>query len=394
MTVRRNAAAAGLDAVLVPLCVSGWNLRQSLETARGADADGRYLTMLDNAALVLPSDGRAPTVSTERGSSNSWIVEAVSVHRDHAGSWGAAMVDAIAALNLASSRIGVAGLVGGRVTHVRAADGVVNYSAFVNVIHAFPNAQFEDASDVVGYARYVKSDEEIACLQRGSEMLESAIEVMIECARPGVELSEIYARSTRRLLELGGQYQALAIIFGPAGGGLPMRFHDPVLGQRIEDGYLVDNEMHVIWGGLISQEVQPFVLGPTPAGFDEVIPAHRELFDGGLELMRPGVQFGELIDYTRSFAQDRGMESEIIMHGRGHGNDGPLLTPADGGERIRTVSFEAGNVFVWKPQLFARDKSVNLIWGGNVQCTPTGGVRMGRREHGLVSIAAGARSSL
>jgi hypothetical protein len=65
--VRKNAAQAGFDCVLVPLCVDGFNLRLSLEQARGTRSDGRYLTLMENAAVVLPTDGRPPIVINDRG---------------------------------------------------------------------------------------------------------------------------------------------------------------------------------------------------------------------------------------------------------------------------------------------------------------------------------------
>jgi len=61
--VRAHAAEAGLDCVFVPLCVDGRNLNLSLEQAYGTRSDGRYLTQFENAAIVLPTDGRPPRQS-------------------------------------------------------------------------------------------------------------------------------------------------------------------------------------------------------------------------------------------------------------------------------------------------------------------------------------------
>src|SRR5262245_65496642 len=64
--VRENAAMAGFDCVLVPLCVDGRNLHLSLEQSRGSRSDCRFLTQLENAAVILPTDGRKPIRSEER----------------------------------------------------------------------------------------------------------------------------------------------------------------------------------------------------------------------------------------------------------------------------------------------------------------------------------------
>ena len=53
--VRENAAKAGFDCIFVPLCVDGRNLHLSLEQSRGTRSDCRFLTQLENAAVVLRS---------------------------------------------------------------------------------------------------------------------------------------------------------------------------------------------------------------------------------------------------------------------------------------------------------------------------------------------------
>ena len=63
--VRKQAAEAGFDCILVPLCVDGRNQHLSLEQARGMRSDCRYLTLLENAAVILPTDGRKPIVISD-----------------------------------------------------------------------------------------------------------------------------------------------------------------------------------------------------------------------------------------------------------------------------------------------------------------------------------------
>src|SRR5689334_25124751 len=73
--VRTNAAKAGLDCVFVPLCVDGRNLHLSLEQARGTRSDCRFMTGLDNAAIILRSDGGEPIVISDQDSGNDWVPE-------------------------------------------------------------------------------------------------------------------------------------------------------------------------------------------------------------------------------------------------------------------------------------------------------------------------------
>ena len=103
--VRKNAAQAGFDCILVPLCIDGKNQHLSLEQARGMRSDGRYLTLLDNAAVILPTDGRTPIVISDLPG-NEWIPEP----RSPGGSWGMTMAQALVESGLERARIGVTGL--------------------------------------------------------------------------------------------------------------------------------------------------------------------------------------------------------------------------------------------------------------------------------------------
>jgi len=71
--VRANAASAGFDCTFLPLCCDGRNLHLSLEQARGTRSDSRYLTQMESAAIVIPTDGRPPTAINERGAGNGWL---------------------------------------------------------------------------------------------------------------------------------------------------------------------------------------------------------------------------------------------------------------------------------------------------------------------------------
>jgi len=384
--VRQNAAKAGFDCIFVPLCVDGFNLRLSLEQARGTRSDGRYLTLMENAAVVLPTDGRPPIVINDRGQGNAWIADARPAAPGGRGSWAPAMGDALLDAGMERARIGVSGLVRGKVTHSRANDGVVNHSSYAEVMRRLPNATFEDATDVIGFARYVKSDEEIDCIRRAAEIVAAGIDEMAAVARPGVDEAVLYARVMTRMLELGSEYYPLALYTGPLGGHLP-RMENPPIGRRLQSNYMITNETDAVWGGLIGQEVQPMLLAAVPDAWRPVVELQRDVFYAGLEKMKPGTVFNDFIEFTNGFGATRGLRTMMLMHGRGYGNDGPLLTGQDPrAEHVRDVHIEKGNVWVWKPTAYSADDKIHFSWGGCVVVTEKGGEQLVQRRPDLISI--------
>ncbi len=380
--VRENAAQAGFDCVFVPLCVDGRNLHLSLEQSRGTRSDCRFLTQLENAAVVLPTDGREPIVISDEEIGNDWVRELRLVD----GSWGRSMAEALIDAGMEWARIGVSGIRRGFYTHGRAFHGVVNHSSYAEVLRRLPNARFENGTEAIGYARYVKSEEQIACLKRGAAIAAAGIEKMIQLARPGMDEGILYARVMQRMMSLGSEYYPLAFYSGLHGGGRLPRFEDPTTGRLLQPMYRIANEVDAVFGGLIAQEQQPIFLGSIPEAWKPAIEAQRDLYYAALEQLLPGKPFAEFMDFVNSFGARCGLKSLMLMHGRGYGDDGPLFTPQNRGARNRDVLVEKGNVFIVKPIVTSADGSFDTSWGGCVLVTDRGGEPLVKRKPGMVAI--------
>ncbi|MEA2658331.1 MAG: Xaa-Pro dipeptidase [Candidatus Binatota bacterium] len=380
--VRDSAAKAGFDCIFVPLCVDGRNLHLSLEQARGTRSDSRFLTGFDNAAVILPTDGRSPVIISDQETGNDWIREFRPVEH----SWGASMARALLDAGMERGRIGVSGIQRGFYTHGRAFHGVVNHSSYAETLRRLPNATFENATDVVGHARYVKSQEQIACLRRGAAIAAAGIEKMIELAQPGMDEGLLYTRVMQRMVELGSEYYPMAFYSGPHGGGRLPRFEDPAEGRTLQPMYRIANEVDAVVGGLIAQEQQPIFLGTIPEAWKPAIELQREMYYAGLEHLVPGRPFAEFMDMINNFGARRGMKSQLLMHGRGYGDDGPLFTPQNHGGRNRDLVIERDCVFIVKPIAHSADGSFDTSWGGCVLVTENGGEPLVKRTPGMVEI--------
>ena len=380
--VRDNAAEAGFDGVFVPLCVDGRNLHLSLEQARGTRSDCRFLTQLENAAAILSTDGRASIVVSDQDSGNDWVTELRPVEN----SWGESMAQALIDAGLERGRIGVSGIQRGFYTHGRAFHGVVNHSSYVETLRRLPNARFENATEVIGRARYVKSAEQIDFLRRGAAVAAAGIDKMVELARPGMDEGLLYTRVMQRMVGLGSEYYPMAFYSGLHGGGRLPRFEDPTEGRTLQPMYRIANEVDAVFGGLIAQEQQPILLGAIPDAWKPAIELQRDMYYAALEHLIPGRPFGEFMDLINGFGAKRGMKSQLLMHGRGYGDDGPLFTPQNRGARNRELLIEKDCVFIVKPIAHSADGTFDTSWGGCVLVAEKGGEPLVKRTPGMVSI--------
>src|SRR5439155_27039498 len=162
-------------------------------------------------------------------------------------SWAAPMAKALLDMGMKRARIGVVGLKPGQLAHVGAVDGVVNYTAYAGVTAQLPDASFDDATNILGAARYVKSDEQIACLRRAAEMAAAALQSLVGDARPGIPTAALYARGMGRLLELGGEYFPLTLQLD-APDGVRYRDRRPEPGRTLDTGWVIEAEVNAVWG--------------------------------------------------------------------------------------------------------------------------------------------------
>jgi Xaa-Pro aminopeptidase len=365
--VRENAAKANLDCVFVPL---------------GAGVDGRYLTQLRCSAMVLPTDGRAPIVIADRSSSNAWVPEPWQTGREWAEPMGEALLD----LGMQRARIGVVGLKGGSLAHCNSIDGVVNHTALEYVMNKLPDAHFDDATDIVGFVRYVKSDEEIAFVRQSAEVAAAGADEFVKLARPDVDAGVLYANVQARLIELRSEYYPVALTVDSLGTEKTRRYLNPPIGRRLQRNTLITNEINAIRGAQLTQVCQPVFLGKVPDEWKAVIELHKEVHEGGVGMFKPGTTFGALADFVNGVGARRGMKTVMQLQGCGYGDDGPLFSAKSPGDRVRDLRIEKGNAFVWKPFTMTADEKIQFSWGGPVIVTDRGCEALFKREHGIVSI--------
>ena len=395
--VRANASQAGFDCILVPL---------------GNGIDARYMTQLRCSALVLPTDGRAPIVIADRRSNNQWVPDPWQTGRE----WAEPMAEALLDLGMARARVGVAGLKGGVMTHCQSIDGVANHSALEHVMGKLPNASFDDATDVIGKVRYVKSAEEIEFVRRSAAVASAGLDELIKLARPGVDAGALYSAVLARMLELRSEYFPMTLTIDSinkqshfAAGVLtpapikyrkgdvqssletpnvakPKRYTNPPIGRRLEANALITDEIHAIMGAQLTQVCQPILLGKVPTEWQSVIELQREVYQAGLALIKPGTTFGQLADFVNGFGAQRGMKTIMQLHGCGYGDDGPLFKRRTNGRRARELCIEEGNAFVWRPIAITADERIQFAWGGAVLLKESGCESLFTRDHGLVSI--------
>ena len=124
----------------------------------------------------------------------------------------------------------------------------------------------------------------------------------------------------------------------------------------------------------------------------ELIKIQREVFSEVLAAIKPGTNLGLLSQVAeRAVAKmapkngpAAGAKTRLTMHGKGAGDDGPIITSAARDPRQLTYAIQENMTFTFKPSVSTADGSSICTWGDTVVVTKNGGRRLGTRPHDLV----------
>lgn len=341
-------------------------------------ADVKYLTQLghnsEEVTLLFPREGDVRVWTNPPGEwpNGNWIGATLP------GGGSRVLLEALKP-HFARATIGVCGLAGGVFGTVRQPDGYFPHTALRRLAENLPDARFVNAADLLGRARFVKSAEEVQFLRCATQLAERGLHALLQTARVGVFEPLIMANILQAEVAAGGTLPImLGWISGPFGAA-NHRLEQPTH-RLMQSGDYLMVELEGRWAGYIGQLDQSVVVGKVPEWAHDAHQAAVQSFWDVVQAMRPGVTLGELREAARKVSRSPGVEGELIMHGRGLGDDGPLALPRQpGGGELDRVALEENNVFLVKPNTIYRGHRDAGHVGDTVVVTASGAERLGTR---------------
>jgi len=348
-------------------------------------ADTRYITQIGGTqtevGCVLPLDGDVTAIVRGANEIEWWGLaqDWVKDIRPSRRSYGEPVIERLKEIRAA--RVGVIGLSG----LVRAPEGVVPWGTFEKIRASLPGVEFINATDLVQEVRSVKSAEEIAFIEKAADIIGKAIGVLIAHAKVGVRENELIAEMLREIVRQGGEPITM-MLFGTGGPEIP--WAQRVFTTRLlKAGDLINTEVEGKFAGYIAQALQPISLGPRPKELEKIFDVTKIIFDKMVKFLKPGVSFGEIVKFYQEEVQAAGYEPDgALMHGRGLGEDAPMLWGARRDFPEKDAKLKEGHVFILKPAAkrgFMRD---SIRAGDTVAIEANGARRLGTRELQFVAV--------
>jgi Xaa-Pro aminopeptidase len=376
--VRARMAEQGLDVLVLP---------QNTGHSTDFQANSRYLSHCggggdSDIAVVFPLEGEVTVAATSAAPRWPTVQDWVTDVREARRNYGRVVVERLKELN--PRTIGITGLGGG----TRTPEGTILLGTYMQIRDAFPRAEIRDASDILTELRYEKSDEEIAFLARSKEIIDIGYDAEIAAARPGASDWVVWAETMGAMLRAGSE---LSVHYNWVSGPRPKRTLTRPSHRLLQRGDIIFNELEAAWAGYRAQGVVPVAVGQPDPAFVELMKVQEDLFETILSALVSGRTLGELARMCAERATQiaprsgpaAGVKGVLNMHGRGQGDDGPIITDSARDPGPLSVPLRARMAFILKPGVVSADGEYVITWGDTVIVTEQGGRRLGTRPHGL-----------
>ncbi|MFC7674232.1 M24 family metallopeptidase [Mycolicibacterium sp. GCM10028919] len=223
-----------------------------------------------------------------------WIApERIRPSRD-----SAAIADTLTALGLSTARIGVIGLEPYPPWHP---EGIVPYRQWNTILSTFPAAEFIPVAQDLSRLMMPLSSEEIAVVRHAARIGDAMVAAMVDTAAAGVTESAVYAAGMAAGYACGTTPAAMHLYSGPdpLARAIPPWSYRPQAPRVLADGDVVSAEIFSNVGGRHTQHQVTITIGEPHPDLLRAAGVARSTYDAGLQALRPGSSFGDVVDAMR-----------------------------------------------------------------------------------------------
>ena len=375
--VRQKMKEANLDCLVVCQHHPG----EMISERQDGDADIEYLTgiPLPFKWVVLPMEGKVTALSTNqiRGAREEKLSQERGIDVRIVDVWSEGIIGAMKEASVAQGRIGVTDLVDAS----RQPEGEVTYMTYDRVLKAFPQAKFQPASYLIDGVAALHSPEEIAVLEKTTQVGELGLQAMFETARPGVPQRVVWLAMFNAMVNASGErpFRVSVRADGPGNSAL-----NRPLEEVMRAGQVLSQECSGCVLGYGSQVNHSVVVGsPAPADWDAAAKDSLDTFQEMVAAIAPGKMVKEICaPYDKRLVARGDKPGALVVHSGGLGT----LPRGGSAGAVGQIVLQAGMVFDVKPA-FRLKNGGTAQFGDSVVVTENGARRLGKREMKVVKLS-------
>lgn len=191
----------------------------------------------------------------------------------------------------------------------------MTYGEF-EIFEEYVDAMLVPVSGWVEQLRLIKTEDELAILQRAADIADETFEHICTYIRPGVSELDVANEMERYMRSLGATQSSFdSIVASGVRGALP---HGVASDKLIEEGELVTLDFGALYNGYISDITRTVAVGEPSEQMKEVYEIVLAAQKRGVEQIRPGMKASEADKVVRDVIVEKGY-GEAFGHSTGHG---------------------------------------------------------------------------
>lgn len=258
----------------------------------------------------------------------------------------------------------------------------LGYATGAYLVKRFPDAAFEDVSELVDQIKAIKSDEEQQLIRATAEMQDEVMRIALAAVEPGKTESEITAVARYAAHERGSEAGILLCGAGPVGEPA-MLSHRHRQNRMLREGDIFILLVEVDGpGGLYTEIGRTCSIGPAPAQVKEELELTLAAQRFTVERLVPGTPCRDVFEAYNEFMREHGRPEEHRIHAHGQGYDlveRPLIRFDE------TMQVRAGMNFACHP-MYVHDGFMSWICDNWVIGPDGPGERVHRLPQAIVEI--------
>ncbi len=227
---------------------------------------------------------------------------------------------------------------------------------------AFPDATIERADDIMVGMRSIKSEAELACLQRAVEISELAVERVLNEIHPGMTEQQVVGIAQQAMYENGAEYEALPC-YVLSGRSTRHAISRPTP-RPLVNGELIQLNIGARVSGYSPCLGLPICLGKMSDAQRDLVEFGQEAHAKTIEWMKAGVIASDVAKQYHQFFVDRGYEKNFL-YGPCHGL-GMLEVEPPWMEEVSDYPLRANMTFQVDTFLYNDDFGLRWENGGRV----------------------------
>jgi Xaa-Pro aminopeptidase len=354
---------------------------EMISERQDGDADIEYVTgiSLPYKWVILPIEGKVTALSTNqiKGAREEKLSQERGIDVRVIDVWSEGIIDAMKEANVGQGRVGVTDLADAS----RQPEGEVTYTTYDRVLKAFPQAKFQPASYLIDGVAALHSPEEIAVLEKTTQVGELGLQAMFETARPGVPQRVVWLAMFNAMVNASGErpFRVSVRADGPGNSALNRPLEEVMRASQV-----LSQECSGCVLGYGSQVNHSVVVGsPAPADWEAAAKDSLDTFGEMVAAIAPGKMVKEICaPYDKRLVARGDKPGALVIH------SGGLGTLPRGGSAGATgqIVLQTGMVFDVKPA-FRLKSGGTAQFGDSIVVTENGARRLGKREMKVVKLS-------